>query len=224
MIKHLMPSRRFLLLTIIIASVVVILIVVKVIPKFNLVNKLAHKPSGCLTGRLSSIGNVDFVNISFSGEDNNFYEQIKQAQTNIRISNQDYNLKGILFTGGSLSNPKPYFYFVSVNQKKVVTTDGTNILYSNTEPFASNRGIIEDKKINSLLSPMEVVNIAKPILNCYKDYPENINREVYLYIDNKTAEVIWIVTVKDAIQSIPGPNVSHSVKIDAFTGNLLDYN
>ena len=161
--------------------------------------------------------------MNYSGEDYNFHEQVNNALENNIKKSEDYNFRGVLYAEGSLSNSRQYFYFVSINQEKVVTTNGKDILHSDIEPFASNRGIIEDEEINSLISLIEAVKIAKPILNCYKDYPKNMRREVYLHIDGKTDEAIWIVTVEDAIQSTPGPNVSHFVKLNAFTEDVLDY-
>lgn len=221
-----MFRKRFILpVVIIIVVLVVVLTVGKVGPKFSLINKLVSKPAECLTGPLSAIEDNDFVNISSPNENYNFYEQVNVALDNIRKENKDYHLRGLLYDGGYLQGSKNY-YFVSVSQKKVVTTDGTHITYSDTNPNASKTGIIEDEKISLLLSPIEAVKIAKPILNCYKDYPENTRREAYLYIDSNPSQVVWKVTVENMFKILAGsaPNVSHSVKINAFTGEVLDYN
>ena len=101
-----------------------------------------QKPQACVTGPLSGIENKDFVNALPSPQD--FYEQIQDALNKIRNNSTDYKLQGILYS--SFSN-LTHFYFVSVIQEKVITTDGVNILYSGNEPYAANRGIVEDGQI-----------------------------------------------------------------------------
>lgn len=203
-------------------SLIVVLIGFTIYP--NLKQNITHRPEVCLTGQLDAIKNEDFVNISTSGEDDHFYEQTIKALEHIKEKAKDYNLRGILYSGGMLQTKKPYYYFVSPSREEVITTDGNNILYSAKEPLSASKKILEPEQIKLLLPPLGAVEIAKPILNCHQDYPEKLRSEVNLYIDNNTDDVLWIVTVEDFHKSVPGPNVSHFVKINALTGEVISTN
>lgn len=194
----------------------VLLVVTKFLPRF-FINKRNRKPQTCFDGPLSEVAVTDFV---YGLPKQNFSMQIQDALENIRVESADFQFRGVRYTDLDF---KPRFYFVSVNEKKFVSTDGNKILSSYEGAFATRRQTIEDEAVEQIMSPLKAIEISKPILNCYKDYPSRTDREVRLLIDNKTGEVSWIVTVKDFMINVPGPNIRHFVKVDAFRGEVLEY-
>lgn len=180
----------------------------------------------CESGKFDSVTPAEFLNINQSEEDLDFVGRAKGAVMRSRTEIEDLELNSVLISTG-LSSPKGshtiYYYLVSKTENVNVTYSNNQIIHRSDDQFAYKRFIITYQILEQVLFPYEAVQIAVPYLNCHKDYKKNTARSARLMYSDQDGVLVWIIRVEDEIMSIPGPNVSHIVKMNAVTGEVIQH-
>jgi hypothetical protein len=179
----------------------------------------------CPTGALDIFEKERFAFGIDSRARDKFEIQLLNTVNRVNRKGDDYKLKGVLFTGGKITHDSVIYYLISPSTGEMLTLRGSvpdTVPYPE-DPATAQQLTINEEQIKSIITPAEAVAIATPILNCYKDFPPQYGREVYLTTDAKLNTVVWIVRVETIMPHVPGSNFSHSVKMNAFTGEVLEY-